>query len=303
MTWQRTSQFTGHRGAVYALDGLGDDHRFLSGSGDGRVVRWDLRSPGTGELLADAVHAIFSLHHDEARKLLLIGNENGGLHVIDLVEREEIRLLQAHQKGIFNILALPGDRIACAAGDGSLSLWQLPSIELLRRIPLCDDKVRGLAVDPTGAWLAVACGDGSVRVMDTTDLNEHHTLEAHAKGAASVAWHPRKPVLISAGRDGLLSFWRSDDHFRPLRSLPAHRANIYGIRFNADASLCATASRDKTVKLWDGNSFDVLERFDLKAGGHTHSVNAVRWCSDGSLLSCGDDKRIIRWSQQAPVAA
>jgi WD40 repeat protein len=297
MNWHRTSQFTGHRGAVYALDGQGDDHRFLSGSGDGRVVRWDLRSPDAGELVADAVHAVFSLYHDAARKILIIGNENGGLHVIDLVEREEIRLLQAHQKGIFNIRSLPGERLACAAGDGSLSIWQLPSMELIRRIPLCEEKVRGMDVDATGEWLAVACGDGSVRVLDTTDLNEHHTIEAHAKGAASVTWHPRKPVLISGGRDGFLRFWRSDDRFRPLHAIPAHRANIYGIRFDADATICATASRDKTVKLWDGSTFDVQAKLDLKAGGHTHSVNAVRWCADGTLLSCGDDKRIIRWAQ------
>jgi WD40 repeat protein len=297
MSWHRTSQFTGHRGAVYALGGQDDEHRFLSGSGDGRVVQWDLRSPDQGELVADAVHPVFSVHHDGGRKRLIIGNEHGGLHVIDLVEREEIRLLQAHQKGIFNILALSGDRIACAAGDGSLSIWQVPSMELIRRIPLCEEKLRGMEVDASGRWLAVACGDGRLRVLDTTDLNEHHTIDAHAKGAASVAWHPRKPVLISGGRDGFLRFWHSDEGFRPLHEIPAHRANIYGIRFNAEATICATASRDKSVKVWDAATFEVQARLDLKAGGHTHSVNDVRWCADGSLLSCGDDKRIIRWVQ------
>ncbi len=296
MKWERCAVFTGHRGAVYALERTANPHLFLSGSGDGHVVRWDLRSPEKGELVADAVHAVFALHHDVERKLLFIGNENGGLHVIDLVASEEIRLLQAHKRGIFSMTRLTGDRLVCTAGDGSISVWKLPTMELERHIPLCEEKVRGSALSPDGKLLAVACGDGSVRVLETKNFNEKHTIEAHAKGAASVAWHPGKTALVSGGRDGYLRFWRTDKGYEPLQAFAAHRANIYGIAFNNDASLCATASRDKSVKIWDAKSFDPLAKLDLSTQAHTHSVNTVRWCMDGSLLTASDDRRIMRWT-------
>lgn len=296
MSWRRRATFTGHCGAVYALQGTANANLFLSASGDGRVVRWDLRNPDAGELVADALKAVFSLYHDIARKLLFLGNAEGGLHVIDLVEREEIRLLQAHKRGIFRITPLGKERIVCSGGDGTISVWKVPAMELVRQVPLSEEKIRGTAVSADGSLLAVASLDGFVRILDTTDLNESHRLNGHERGAATVCWHPEKPVLISGGRDGYLRFWRADADFKPLHALPAHRANIYGIAFNADASLCATASRDKTVKLWDGDTFDPLARLDLKTHGHTHSVNAVHWCADGTLLTAGDDRSIRAWT-------
>jgi WD repeat-containing protein 61 len=297
MGWTKHASYLGHRGAIYALQSTSNPHLFLSGSGDGHVVRWDVRSPERGDQIADTLKAIFSLHHDVGRKLLFIGNEEGGLHMIDLVAQEEVRLLKAHKRGIFRIVPLGADRILCTGGDGLMSVWNVPSMELIRHVPLSDEKIRGVAVSADGAQIAVACLDGSIRILDSTDFNEQHTLAGHVKGAASVSWHPNKPVLISGGRDGHLRFWRSDAGFAPLHDFAAHRANIYGIAFNSDASLCATASRDKTVKIWDAATFEPLERFDLKTHGHTHSVNVVQWCNDGSLLSASDDRSILRWAR------
>ncbi len=295
MAWQKTAQFTGHRGAVYALQGLANPNLFLSASGDGKVVRWDMRMPDHGEPVADALKPIYTIHCDRERKLLFMGNSEGGLHMVDLSEGEELRHLRAHRLGIFRIIPLGKDRIVCSGGDGTISVWKVPAMELERQVPLSEEKVRGLAVSADGSLLAVASLDGRVHVLETHDLNTRHIIHAHERGAASVCWHPTKPALISGGRDGHLRFWRSEDDFKLLRAIPAHRANIYGISFSPDAKLCATASRDKSVKLWDAANFEPVERFELKQGGHTHSVNAVHWCADGTLLSTGDDRRVLRW--------
>lgn len=167
-------------------------------------------------------------------------------------------------------------------------------IALQRQIPLCEEKLRDIALSADGGSIAVACGDGTVRILESALFNELFTLSAHAGGSTSVAWHPEKPALASGGKDGHIRLWGSDKAFTQLLAFRAHKAGIYSIAFSADGRLCATASRDKTVKLWDASTFDPVARLDRTAGGHTHSVNTALWSGD-ALITAGDDKRILLW--------
>lgn len=294
-----TARFSGHKGPIYALVSGSTPGTFLSASGDGTVVRWDVKEPSMGVVVARIGRAIYALHLHGYR--LYIGDVDGGLHVLDLATREETQLERAHTKGIFAFAELPDGGLAVAGGDGYLSIWRYGTgtqerLLLHRKVPLSDDKLRGTALSADGSRLAVACGDGTIRILDPVDLNERSTLPGHPGGANCLAWHPTKPVLLSGGKDGQLRFWHSDADPRPLQAIAAHRDTIYAIAFSADGRRCATASRDKTAKVWDAGSFDAPHRLDRRAGGHAYSVNAVLWQTPDTLLTAGDDKSVVAWT-------
>ncbi len=293
--WTRTALFTGHKAGVYGLRPGIEPWAFLSAGGDGIVTRWDRRMADHGEQVAGAPKAIWALYFDTARGLLLMGDSEGGLRMAHL-GAGEARHIVAHQRGILHIVPLGTDRIVCSGGDGSISVWRLPGLELERQVPLSDGKVRGMALDRDASLLAVTALDGRVLLLETDHFNTLHALDAHANGASSACWHPAKPVLITGGRDGHLRFWRSDEGYRALHAVPAHRANIYTIAFSPDGQWCATASRDKSIQLWDANTFDPLQRLDARSGGHTYSVNTLLWTGDGQLLSGSDDRTVRAWS-------
>ena len=81
---------TGHNDCIYALAEGFDPQFFYTGSGDGMVVEWDLLNPKDGKLIAKLPHSVYALEVDKENKLLFIGHNFEGIHVIDLQENKEI---------------------------------------------------------------------------------------------------------------------------------------------------------------------------------------------------------------------
>jgi WD40 repeat protein len=78
----------------------------------------------------------------------------------------------------------------------------------------------------------------------------------------------------------------------------AHLFTLNHIAFSPDGHLFATASRDKTFKIWDAQTYELLKVVDtLRLGGHINSVNRLLW-HGGGLISVSDDRRAIIWSHE-----
>ncbi|MDZ4854441.1 MAG: hypothetical protein SGJ26_06260 [Nitrospirota bacterium] len=58
-------------------------------------------------------------------------------------------------------------------------------------------------------------------------------------------------MLISAGDDATIEFWDLSNG-RCFRTIKAHTAAVPGITLSPDGMKLASASWDRTVKLWEG---------------------------------------------------
>ena len=285
-----------HRTAapIYAL--CCDDADVLVGCGDGHLLAWSPADPGSIRLAATAPSSIFSLAM-LADGRIGMGTSAGELILVDRAAGKAVQRVQSHTSAIHAVLKLGPERLATAGADGILRIWAKgpAGYAPLRSITLCDSKLRGLALSLNGELMAVACGDGPVRVLDTVLFNEALTFTGHVGGTLSVAFHPSKPAILSGGKDGLLRAWPISGNSDTSPAIEAHRGAIYGIAFSPEGEGLATASRDKHVKLWDANALEHKARLDHRSAGHRYSVNAVAWGVHG-LYSAGDDRRLLRWT-------
>lgn len=299
MQIKRIHNCTGHRASVYALAPGRDSRHFLSAGGDGWIVEWNLDNPETGLLKAQTESNLFSLCQ-LPHQYLAAGNMHGGLHWINPSAPEKARLIQSHKKGIYDLKYI-GNKLFSAGGDGILTIWntdtQLPEAS----IQLSGAALRCMAYAPGRNELAVGSSDHRIIFLSLSSLSITGEIrDAHTNSVFSVAFSPDEKTLLSGGRDALLHVHSLSDHGTwttdaRAPELPAHLSTINHIVFSPDASLFATASRDKTVKLWDFSNGRLLKVLDtVRYGGHVNSVNRLLWM-DNILLSASDDRTVSIW--------
>lgn|GEM_PF-391876 len=284
----------GHQGAIYSLAQGANPYEFFSGGADRKLIQWNLKT-GEGKLLANAGATIMSILLLSEQNLLLIGQTEGGVHLIDLEARKEIKLLKGHDSYIFDMIYIKEkEELIFSCADGSFSVWSAKTFERLFFHQLSDKKLRKLDYHSEMGLLAVSRGDDKLSLLNISDYSLNSEIEHNA------------PINVSRfSADGsYLLIGDKMAHLSKLNlkslliesSVPAHYWAIYDIAFSSEGNQFATASRDKIVKIWDASNFEVIQRIEgMKQSGHTHSVNALHWPMTDLLVSAGDDSSIRVW--------
>jgi WD repeat-containing protein 61 len=300
MKLQFQHRFTGHQGSIYALVKGQDAGVFYSGAGDKIVAQWDINHTGDGTLIAKTTDSIYCMHFLPEQNRLLIGQGSGGVHIIHLKENKEERLLKLHDQAVFSILSSKKhELIFTLGGDGILCVLNDQSFEVVQRIRLSEKKLRAIVINKNQDRIYVGCGDGSIVELLLPSLKISHRFQSHGLDFSvnALSFSPDETKLFSGSRDAHLNVFQLDN-YELISSIPAHNFAIYDIAFDPTGKYFATASRDKSVKIWDYNSISVLERLEGNDGkGHINSVNKLLWLEDGTLLSAGDDRAVQSWKK------
>ena len=291
---------TGHNDCIYALREGADPRFFFTGAGDGMVVEWDLDHPKDGKLLARLPHSVYALEVDHKRNTLIVGHNYEGIHVIDLVEKKESWSLKLGTAAIFD-LKIFGDELYVATGDGVLFVVDLESRAIKKHIKLSTKSIRVLAIAPSKKLLALGFSDHSLQILDLAQgAAPIARLEGHSNSVFALDFSPGEEVLVSGGRDACLKFWNTNSYFLE-ENIVAHLYAINYLSFREDGKYLVTCSMDKSLKIWDSTSRNLLKVIDkARNAGHGTSINKVFWSTySGVIVSVSDDRTIAIWQIEA----
>ena len=79
-----------------------------------------------------------------------------------------------------------------------------------------------------------------------------------------------------------------------VRTLSGHTNAVFGVAFVPDGHTLATASDDRTVRLWDLSDRDRPRPLGAPLTGHTGPVEGVAFARDGRTLASASDDRTVR---------
>lgn len=288
---ERIDTFSGHRGPVYALEN-GVDSLFYSAGSDGWVVQWNLAKPDLGKVIAQINGSVYALKLD-ASGILWIGHNNEGIQGIRVADQTQAFAIPTKGLSIFSI-AFVGPNAWIGHNEGLITVVDMATKSIVKHIKASSKSVRSFCL-LSDDRVAVGYSDGFIRVFDA-DFQLSQTFHAHDSSVFSL--QSRGGELYSVGKDARIKHWNAD--FKLLNEVIGHIYAIHDLQFSPDGKWFATASMDKTVKVWESDTLTLRKVLDAsRHGGHKNSVNKLIWSSfDDLLVSASDDKNLSIWKIQ-----
>jgi len=164
-----------------------------------------------------------------------------------------------------------------------------------------------VAFHPTFSSVASGSEDCSIKVWDYELGELERTLKSHTKAVLDVDFGgPRGGTLLaSCSSDLTIKLWDPADEYKNIRTLPGHDHSVSCVRFipsgasgaPLSGNLLASASRDKTIRVWDVTTGYCLRTLR----GHGEWVRSLAPSFDGRwLLSTSSDQSARTWDLGQP---
>ncbi|MEL7500234.1 MAG: protein kinase [Planctomycetota bacterium] len=258
---------------VISLDISHDGKYFLSGGMGDSVILWDAKT-GTQLRRMLVNEAVTVVRFSPDLDTVAVGDRSNVVSIFDVRTGELQSTLGPFEQDVASLAFHPEEPIL-AVGLFGKNLYREFAIRM---------RDESTAADP------------DLLIFDLETKEQIQTIEGHTDEIAALCFSPDGSVLYSACIDGnVRAFRRSSetgDDWSMSLEFAAHRQGVQDIVVSPDNSKVASCGYDKTGKLWDAASGELIT--DLV--GHQGPVLGVAFSPDGTrVATSSEDRSSIVW--------
>jgi len=272
----------GHSKGINAVAFSPDGKVVATASADQSIKLWHTASGAELHTLAGFNGEATGVAFSPDGKLVAGASRDEIVHVHSATTGEFLFFIPKMSGPLWAVAFSPDSKHVATAGDGSVYLWDINERKLGQAHRMFASGGHALAFHPKAHELAVACGDRTVKVVETDGGKVRHELTGHKGPVLAVAYSDDGKHIASAGEDGTVLLWKSTGG-DSVSTFKGHAGKVNAIAFSHDGKTLVSGSDDKTIRFWDVATGKL--RGPVKDLPHT--VNALAWTADGETLVSG----------------
>lgn len=284
----------GHKNWVLCVAWSPDGRKLASGCKNGQIFLWDPESgQQTGRTLYGHKEWITCLcweplHRNVECRQLASSGKDGTVRVWDVTLGQTRLTLSGHTRSVTCVRWGGTGLLYTASQDCTIKVWRADTGILCRTLQCHGHWVNVLALNTDYAMRTGAFDPRKGHGDGTHYSAEELQQRAERRYQEARGGDPER--LASGSDDFTLALWLPETEKKPLTRMTGHQQLVNDVRFSPDMRLLASASFDKSLKLWDGRTGKFLAAFR----GHVGPVYQLAWSADSRLIVSGSSDSTLK---------
>lgn len=296
------NQLAGHSDAVrmiapsYANSG----QIVYSAGSDGKVLRWNMQKPkDPPKVLISGGYIKRALVVSRDGKFLACGGDDRRVQLFTIKRNGQFSKRNIGLKAGEKVwhLAFTPDNKGLIIHTSDQKIYH-SDFKTATEISQLTSKVNGLAVhhkpNAESHYMAVSQDNGELILIDRKKNDEKTVLFKNHVGMHAVAFSNSGRYLVAGDVKGIVRIWdltKIAQNKNPVIQLEGHTAKVNNIEFNRNDTQMATASFDKTVRIWNMRE---LTNSPIVLKDHRDWVWSIAFSNDGNYLLAGCRDNLVR---------